>query len=121
MLTLDKISAYTISSTLSDDIWTIVSKWSVLAKKTIGDQLIRSTDSIAANIAEGEGRFFKKDKIKFFLQARGSCFEVIHWIEKAHIRELISDSEYQSIGDKLNQLPKEINFLIKNTDNNLKK
>ncbi len=121
MLTLDKISAYTISSTLSDEIWTIVNQWSILSKKTIGDQLIRAADSIAANIAEGEGRFFKKDKIKFFLQARGSCFEVIHWVEKARVRELISDSQYQLISNKLNKLPKEINFLIKNTDNNLKK
>ncbi len=82
MLDLEKISSYTLSSELSDYIWTIVERWNITAKKTIGDQFIRSTDSIAANIAEGEGRYYKKDKIKFFIQARGSNFEAIIGLKK---------------------------------------
>ena len=62
MLKLDEIQAYRTASNLDKMVWRIVEKWPVLAQKTIGDQWIRSTDSITANIAEGEGRFFKKDK-----------------------------------------------------------
>ena len=34
-------------------------------KKIIGDQFIRSTDSVGANIAEGYSRFHYLDKVRF--------------------------------------------------------
>lgn len=92
-----------------------------MAQKTIGDQLIRSTDSISANIAEGEGRFFKKDKMKFFYQARGSLFESVHWTEKAKERGLLNEIKYLEIKTLLKKLPKEINSLILGTARNLKR
>lgn len=95
--------------------------WSITAKRTIGDQWIRSTDSISANIAEGEGRFFKKDKMKFFYQARGSLFESAHWTQKAKERELITEVEYLEIMFLLKKLPKEINSLILGASRNLKR
>jgi four helix bundle protein len=121
MIIFEKITAYKLSSDLSDNIWKIVRGWSVLAQKTLGEQLIRSIDSVAANIIEGEGRYFKKDKVKFFYQARGSALETIHWIEKAYKRNLIDENSYKSIVKTLNELPKEINYLISNTMRNLKK
>jgi len=39
------------------------------------DQLIRASRSIAANIAEGFGRFHFQENIQFCRQARGSLFE----------------------------------------------
>jgi len=39
-------------------------KWDYFAKKTVGEQFIDAVDSISANIAEGFGRYHKKDKIK---------------------------------------------------------
>ena len=121
MLNLEKITAYKISSDLSDEVWNLVSSWSILAQRTIGEQLIKSIDSIPANIAEGEGRYFKKDKIKFFFQARGSLFEAIHWVAKTGKRKLLSQEQCVRLLEKLEKLPKEINFLIKNTSKNLKK
>ncbi|MBA4411197.1 MAG: four helix bundle protein [Bacteroidota bacterium] len=46
-----------------------------MAQKTIGAQFIEAADSISANIAEGFGRYHKKDKIKFYYYSRGSTFE----------------------------------------------
>jgi four helix bundle protein len=121
MIQAEKITAYQISSSLSDKVWLIVIKWQILAQKTIGEQLIRSTDSIAANIIEAEGRYFKKDKIKFYYQARGSVYESAHWVEKAFIRMLILKSDYEEIMTELRKLPREINYLISNTSKNLKR
>jgi len=39
------------------------------------DQIIRSSRSIAANIAEGFGRYYFKENIQFCRQARGSLIE----------------------------------------------
>ena len=65
-LSVEDLSAYVRSFRLSNYIWKIVTGWDYLAKKTIGLQLIRSIDSISANIAEGFYRFHKNDKIHFY-------------------------------------------------------
>lgn len=121
MIKAGKITAYKISSKLSDKIWSIVVTWSILAQKTIGEQLIRSTDSVAANIIEAEGRYFKKDKIKFYYQARGSLYEAAHWVEKARQRDLISEKYYSELMVEFRKLPREINYLISNIAKNLKR
>lgn len=121
MIKLENITSYKIASELSDNIWSFVLKWPILAQKTIGEQLIRSIDSVAANIAEAEGRFFKKDKMKFLYQARGSLYESAHWVEKSKSRNLLTKSEYSEIIENLRLLPKQINFLIANISKNLTK
>lgn len=68
---LEDISAYKIASDLSDYTWERVSTWDWFAKRTIGIQLLNATDSVGANIAEGFGRFHKKDKIKFYYNRAG--------------------------------------------------
>jgi four helix bundle protein len=120
VIKLEKITAYKIASDLSDEIWNIVSNWSLIAKKTVGEQLIKSTDSIAANIAEAEGRHFKKDKMRFLYQARGSLYETGHWLDKAMKRKLINKIQFTRLMKELRLLPKEVNFLIANISKNLK-
>ena len=117
---LENIRAYKVASELSDYLWEIVIKWDNLNKYTIGSQFINSMDSVAANIAEGFGRFHKKDKIKFFYNSRGSVFESAHWCKKAHRRKLLNEKEFNHIIAELRKLPKEINGLINITDKNLK-
>ena len=64
-LKLNDIEAYKISFTLSNHIWDIVINWSHFAQNTVGEQYVAAADSISANLAEGFGRYGKKDKIKF--------------------------------------------------------
>ena len=54
---------------ICDLIWDIVIEWDYLAKDTVGRQLVKSSDSIGANIVESQGRFHSKDVINF-LQSR---------------------------------------------------
>ena len=44
------------------------------------DQLLRAAYSIGANIAEGYGRYHRKELIKFLYNARGSLMEVHHFL-----------------------------------------
>lgn len=117
---LDNIPAYKESKSLSNEIWDEVTKWDYLAKKTFGEQLIRSIDSISANIAEGFGRFHKKDKVKFFYNSRASVYESAHWVNLGFERKLISSGLKDKWMETLRKLPKEINGLIKLTMKNLK-
>lgn len=119
-LTLNDIEAYKISYHLSNKVWEIVIVWSHFEKNTIGQQFIRSVDSISANIAEGFGRFGKKDKIKFYRYANGSLYESLDWNEKAKSRKLLNEEEYEFVFQELKKLPKAVNALIKYTNDKLK-
>ncbi|OGH82381.1 MAG: hypothetical protein A2373_03035 [Candidatus Magasanikbacteria bacterium RIFOXYB1_FULL_40_15] len=115
-LALEDLTAYKIAFDLSDYVWSVVEKWDWFARKTIGSQFVTAVDSNAANIAEGFGRFHKKDKIKFYYYARGSVYESSFWCKKAFSRNLVSDQEFNYIINELRKLPKEINILIKLTN-----
>ncbi|OGF21052.1 hypothetical protein A2Y83_01825 [Candidatus Falkowbacteria bacterium RBG_13_39_14] len=118
-LQLNDINAYKVSFSLSNHVWDVVLEWDILAKRTIGEQFIRAVDSISANIAEGFGRFNKKDKIRFYYIARASVFESLDWNEKAKNRNLLKKDQYDYILGQLKNLPKEINHLIGYTNKNL--
>lgn len=113
-LKLNDIEAYKISFHLSNYVWEVILKWDHFAKKTIGSQFVNAVDSISANIAEGFGRHFKKDKVKFYRYSKGSLKESFDWNEKARVRKLITEEEYKFIFAELDKLPKSINSL-KNT------
>ena len=118
-VTLEELSSYKISLELADLIYRNVKNWQYLDQKTVGVQWIRSTDSISANIAEGFGRYHKKDKIKFFYNARASAFESGHWLKIASQRKILTSTEEKQILTLLQKLPREINYLIKFTNINL--
>jgi len=120
-LTLNDIEAYKIAFNLSNYVWDILVKWDHLAKFTIGEQFIRSVDSISANIAEGFGRFTKKDKIRFYRISYGSLFESLDHNEKSKKRKLLKKDEYDHIFSELQKLPKSIHHLINYTQTKLSK
>ncbi|MGB0789815.1 MAG: four helix bundle protein, partial [Marinirhabdus sp.] len=51
-------------------------------KYDLYNQIRRASRSATANIAEGYGRYYPKDQIKYLVQARGSVTEILdHIIE----------------------------------------
>lgn len=119
-LKLNDIDAYRMSFHLSNYIWDLTIVWEWYAKKTLGMQFVRASDSISANIAEGFGRYHKKDKIKFYRYSQGSLRECYDWTQKAKVRKLITESEYQHIFSELEKIAPAINRLIKFTNDRLK-
>jgi len=118
-LQLQDIDAYVIAYQLSNDVWNIVLQWNYFAKDTIGKQFVRAVDSISANIAEGFGRYTKKDKIKFYRYSSGSQKEALNWNEKAHARQLLTVEQYMHIRTPLEAIPRELNSLINFTNQRL--
>ena len=119
-LQLNQITAYTKAFHLSNVVWEVASNMDSFAKYTIGQQFVNAVDSISANIAEGFGRYHKKDKVKFYYYSCGSVKECLDWNEKAKVRKLISEEMYAKILAVLEVLPKEIHQLIKFTNEKLK-
>ncbi|RZK39694.1 MAG: four helix bundle protein [Pedobacter sp.] len=119
-LQLNQITAYTKAFHLSNLVWDCTSNWDTFSRYTIGQQFVRAIDSISANIAEGFGRYHKKDKVRFYYYSFGSVKECLDWNEKARIRKLINDEIYAKIFSTLETLPKDIHQLIKFTNDKLK-
>lgn len=119
-LRLSDIECYRIAFHLSNYIWDVVSKWDSFARNSMGQQFICAADSISANIAEGFGRYGKKDKIKFYRYSQGSTNESLDWNQKAKVRNLVNETEYEYIFNELQKLPKAINSLILFTNQKLK-
>lgn len=62
-----ELDAYNLAENLSDLIWFAFDEWSKKVQNTTGYQIIRSADSIAANIAEGYGRYHSAEKEVLYL------------------------------------------------------
>ncbi|RIJ46171.1 four helix bundle protein [Maribellus luteus] len=119
-LTLDKISAYRLAFEFSNEVWREVVTWDYFAKDTVGKQFVKAADSISANIAEGFGRYSKKDKVRFYRISMGSLEEAEDWIRKSTVRELITEDLSSAYLNSLLQLRKEIYNLINYTNEKLK-
>jgi four helix bundle protein len=119
-LKLNDITAYKTAFDLSNYIWDIIERWDYFPKETVGKQFVRAADSISSNIAEGFGRYGKKDKIKFYRYSIGSLKESLDWNEKSKKRNLIENEEYSKLLNTLQLLPKEIYALINYTNEKLK-
>ncbi len=100
----ENLRVYGLAEEIADLVWDIVTKWNKLPQYTIGKQLINSADSIGANIAEGTGRGSFADNRRFARIARGSLFEVKHWLRRSYKRKLLTEHEI----DKLQELIKEL-------------
>jgi four helix bundle protein len=60
-------------------------------------QLRRAASSITANIAEGYGRYYSKDKARFYYQARGSNTECQNHIILAYELGYLTHKQYQDL------------------------
>ena len=71
---IDDLEIYQLSMKMGHMTYNLVANWIILHKHTIGYQRSRSSDSIAANISEGYGRYHYKEQRHFCYIARGSLY-----------------------------------------------
>ena len=109
------LEVYKLSHDYNRHAWLIYQALNWQIKKIIGDQFIRSVDSIGANIAEGYGRYHYLDKIKFYYNARGSLLESRHWLCLLLERNIITAEQYQCLINIYNQTVIKLNSFIKST------
>lgn len=113
MLKLEELDVYNLAMEGGSDVWLITKSWDNKSYSTVGNQIVRAADSIAANIAEGYGRYFYKENKQLCYYARGSLMETKTFFIKAMRRYLISTELYQKNIEKLSILHKKLNAYIK--------
>src|SRR6188472_779675 len=94
---LDNLRVYQLAMQLGEDAWALTADWQWFEKSSMVLQLVRSADSVAANISEGYGRYSFKENARFCYYARGSLRETMTWLTKAHNRKLMSDDRQAAL------------------------
>ena len=110
---LEELKVYQLAMDIGERVWVVIDKWDYFAKDTVGKQLVKSVDSIAANLSEGYGRYHYKENKQFCYYSRGSLYETKTWIKKAHDRRLIVDNDFQTLQSDLETIAYKLNNYIK--------
>jgi four helix bundle protein len=90
----------------------LVSSFPKDEKYRLADQLIRSSRSCAANIAEGYGRYHYQENIQFCRQARGSYYESFEHLHCAQDEKYISEEQFTELSQKIEMYLKTLNGYI---------
>jgi four helix bundle protein len=109
----ENLRVYRLSEELSDSIWDIVAEWDSFAKDTVGKQIVRSADSIGANIAEGTGRGSFLDNNRFVRNSRGSLNETKHWLRRAFRRKLLTPTQIEKLKPLMDNPAPQLNAYLK--------
>jgi four helix bundle protein len=112
-MTLEELEVYRLAMDIGERVWAEVVLWDFFAKDTVGKQLVRAADSVAANLSEGFGRFHFKENKQYGYYSRGSLFETKTWLTKAAKRNLIAPETHAAFERDLNQLGRILNAYIK--------
>jgi len=81
-------------------------------KWALADQLRRSVQSIPANIAEGYGRFYFQESVRFCYIARGSLEETFSHLTLAYRLEYLLDDTYKKLNIEIQELRRMLNGYI---------
>jgi four helix bundle protein len=113
---LEELRIYKMAEDLADLVWEVATSWEPFAKSTIGYQLTRAADSVGANIAEGYGRASPVDNQRFVRIARGSLYEVRHFLRRADKRGLLVKGQKQPLQAVLSRLMPALNAYLRSLD-----
>jgi four helix bundle protein len=108
----ENLQVYQLAEELADELWEIAGAWNQFARDTVGKQMIRSADSIGANIAEGTGRGSYQDNRRFVKIARGSLYETKHWLRRAYKRKLLTVDQIEKLKPILDELAPRLNAYL---------
>lgn len=109
---LEDLQIYQLAMDIGERVWEIVIEWNYFARDTIGKQLVKAADSVAANISEGWGRYYYKEYRQFCYYSRGSLKETLTWLRKARNSGLIDARIFESFRKDINVTSVKLNNYI---------
>ncbi len=108
----EKLDVYKRSINFVNKIYKITKDFPANEIYGITSQIRRASLSVPSNIAEGSGRYHKKDFAQFLRIARSSIYECVPLLEIACNENYITKSFFEESIVDCNELAKMVNGLI---------
>jgi len=103
-----ELKAWKRARDFRNEVFQLAKEFPVDEKFTLVNQLIRSSRSVTANIAEGHGRYHFQENIRFCHIARGSLSETIDHLICAYDCKYISED----LLNYLKEQAEEVNLIL---------
>ena len=107
----EKLNVYQMSLVFNQWVGELLG--SIEAKAAAKDHLDRAATSIPLNIAEGNGKFSRRDRARFFDTARGSAVEAAASLDVLVSRKLAAAAQVAAVKEQLMQIGNMIVRLLK--------
>ncbi len=107
-----ELDAWKKARSLKNKIKSIAHTFPPEEKFRLTDQIIRSSRSINANIAEGHGRYTFPDQVHFCIQARGSLSETYNHCIDAFDEKLVTEELLKELKVEINECERLLNGYI---------
>jgi four helix bundle protein len=112
MLNFEELEVYKKALDCIDGIYDAILKFPKEEQFGLVDQLRRASVSIAANIAEGNGRYEKKEYAQFLRIARSSTYECVALMQVSRRRGYVKEENYISSYSQMIEITKMLGCLI---------
>tara|TARA_R110002096_G_scaffold420640_2_gene625782 strand:+ start:2826 stop:3194 length:369 start_codon:yes stop_codon:yes gene_type:complete len=112
MYKLSELESWKSSRRLRLAISELAKSFPVDEKFRLQDQILRSSRSVAANIAEGFGRFHYQENIQFCRIARGSLYETLEHLMCAKDEGFINDEQFNNTNELILECLKILNSYV---------
>ncbi len=113
VMNLDKLDVWCAARDFASTIYKkIIPLLPATEKYNLADQLKRAATSVPANIAEGHGRHYYQDNVRFCYIARGSLAEIQSHLSLAKDLGFIPEQAYSSTTSEAESVARAINGWI---------
>jgi four helix bundle protein len=112
MFNFEKLDVFREAIEFVKDIYKITEKFPSKEQFGIISQIRRASVSIVTNIAEGSGRFHKKDFQQFLRMSRSSGYECVALLNLSKELGYLELRNFETLCKKINKIAKMTNGLI---------
>jgi four helix bundle protein len=112
MYKLSELESWKCARELRQKISVLANHFPKEEKFRLKDQIIRSSRSVPANIAEGFGRYHYQENIQYCRMARGSLYETQEHLICALDEKYIQQTTFDELNDHILQCLKILNGYI---------
>ncbi|HWD41818.1 MAG TPA: four helix bundle protein [Fimbriimonas sp.] len=109
---IEESKLFSDAAKVADSVAAIVREWPPFDKQTVGLQLVRALDSIAANLVEGDSRFSNRESLRFFDISRASSREATYWLNRAHARKILNSADFEMFVAQVEEVRMQLSGLI---------
>lgn len=108
----ERLKVYQLSLEFIDKIFTIYKRFPQEFKYSLGNNLVRAGLSIANNIAEGNDKKSKRERVRYFSISSDSARECISVFNVLKRQNLVGDKEYLELRNNGREITSMLRGLI---------